>query len=130
MAQRGQHVHNIDGKVLTFDNETCVYCHPERLQQPAPAQPSVYRKGNTVVVKVSKARMITDTYWGDKNVILHTISQMARDTAGKVLVDSDKNPIWNKMTVRLNMTMAQQYVMELSKLIQSVQQKLDIPQRA
>jgi len=129
MASKGQHVHMIDGQSVPYDNATCPLCHPELQQQKPTAEPQVYRKGETVVVKISKGVMMTTTYWKDKNVLLHTISRMQRGADGKVLLDTGKQPLWAKTTTRLSIAVAEQFVMELSKLIRDVTQKASVPTR-
>jgi len=99
-------------------------------QQKPPEEPKVYRKGDTIVCKLSKGLMITDTYWNDKNVILHTVGRMSRDASGKVLVGADQKPIWEKNTVRLSMNLTAQYISLLNQLVTEKTTKSTIPERA
>jgi hypothetical protein len=125
-----QHIHVIDGKSVSFDEKTCPYCHPNATDKEQKQYPTVYRKGMTIVVQPSKGLMITDTYWSEKNVILHSTQRMQHDASGKVVIGADKLPVWQKDTMRLSMWVLEQYVMELSKLLRDVQQKGTVPQRA
>lgn len=130
-----QHVHVIDGKIVAFDEATCPICHPELVQQrQASKLPRVYRKGNTVIVQVSKGIMSTTTYWAEGNALLHSVRRIQRDANGRVIRGQDGNPLWTQLTMRMSIAIAKEYIGELAKLIsdiekQNVQQTSDVPQR-
>lgn len=130
MANVPQHIHTIDGKPVAFDERTCPYCHPNATPKELKAYPTCYRKGNTVILQPSNNLMITDTYWADKNVVLHNTQRMQHDAQGRVVIGTDQKPVWQKDTMRLSIPLLEQYIMELSKLVRDVTQKTNIPQRA
>jgi len=101
----------------------------QQQQQKETFEPKVYRKEKVVVMRISKGVMVCTTYWKDKNVLLHTIQKMQRGNDGKVILDHNQKPLWVKTTTRIPMLLAQQYVMELSKLINDFTTKNDVPQR-
>ena len=130
-----QHVHVIDGKIVAFDEATCPICHPELAQQrQASRLPRVYRKGNTIIVQVSKGIMSTTTYWAEGKAILHSVRRIQRDANGRVIRGQDGNPLWTQLTMRMSIAIAKQYVTELSKMINEIEsqdnpQPANIPQR-
>jgi len=130
MTQKGQHVHMVDGKTVPFDEATCPFCHPEKYQKSEAVEQKVYRKGDTIVMKITKGLMVTVTYWKDKNVFLMDMQKIQRDASGKVIRGQDEMPLWAKMTVRLSTTLAQEFVFEFSKLLSEVTQSSSVPQRA
>ena len=121
------HTHVIDGKLVTFDDATCPICHPELPQQQqkqrTATQPTVYTKGHTVVLKISRATVMTLNYWSEGNAFLLTISRMLRDQNGRALRDEKGQPKWHKLTVRMNKTILQQFLTEASKLINTLNQQ-------
>ena len=130
-----QHVHVIDGKMVVYDEKTCPICHPELAQQKQQTSlPRVYRKGNTIIVQVSKGLMSTTTYWAKGNALLHSVRRIQRDANNRVIRGQDGNPLWVQLTMRMSIAIAKDYVAELSKLIndiekQTVQQVSNVPQR-
>jgi len=130
-----QHVHVIDGKIVAFDEATCPICHPELAQQrQASRLPRVYRKGNTIIVQVSKGIMSTTTYWAEGKAILHSVRRIQRDANGRVIRGQDGNPLWVQLTMRMSIAIAKEYVTELSKMINEIEsqdnpQPANIPQR-
>ena len=130
-----QHVHVIDGKIVAFDEATCPICHPELVQQRQQSTlPRVYRKGDTIIVQVSKGIMSTTTYWAEGKAILHSVRRIQRDANGRVIRGQDGNPLWTQLTMRMSIAIAKQYVTELSKMINEIEsqdnpQPANIPQR-
>lgn len=128
------HIHVIDNKQITYPNATCPICHPEQAQVSTPAEkevlPRVYRKGSTVVVKLSKGVVLTVGWWSEGTAYLLGISKMARDAQKRVMIDQNKLPIWNKTTVRLSTTTLNDFIMELSKLVSDTQASTEVPTRA
>lgn len=128
------HTHIIDGKQVNFDDATCTICHPNAL----PATPSeketlprVYRKSsNCAVLKISKGQVMTTTYWEKEKAYLLGISKMARDASGKVMLNPEKKPLWNKTTVRLSATILKEYITELAKLLADMEGGSIVPTRA
>ena len=126
------HTHVIDGKMLTFDDETCPICHPELVKQPktkTPKAPTVYRKGNTVVLKLSRYSIATLTYWTEKDLYLLSITKVLRDTNGQIVKDNQGQLMWNKATLRLNRELLSNWITELSKILKDTTQNTNIPQR-
>lgn len=126
------HTHVIDGKVVSFDNANCPYCRPEIVKQQYTEQqeqlPRTYIKGVTCVLKISKATMITVTYWADKQVFLVTFQRMLRTAQGEPIRDEKGDPRWTKLTTRLTTTMLQEWIHTMSELHQSlVQQQIPAP---
>ena len=117
------HTHVIDGKTLVYPNDKCPICHPELYanQNQGRKLPRVYRKGNTVIVQISKGTMSTTTWWSDGNCFLHTIRKMARNYNGRVIRDDQGKPIWKELTMRITIPLAKQYISELSKLINELE---------
>jgi len=132
---KAQHVHIIDGKVVAYDEATCPICHPELQQQRQQSTlPRVYRKGNTIIVQVSKGLMSTTTYWAKGNALLHSVRRIQRDANNRVIRGQDGNPLWIQLTMRMSIAIAKQYVTELSKMISEIEsqsnpQPANIPQR-
>jgi len=130
-----QHIHVIDGKMVAYDEKTCPICHPELAQQTQQTTlPRVYRKGNTIIVQVSKGLMSTTTYWAKGNALLHSVRRIQRDANNKVIRGQDGNPLWIQLTMRMSISIVKQYIAELAKLVndiekQTVQQTSNIPQR-
>ena len=130
-----QHIHVIDGKMVAYDEKTCPICHPELQQQKQQTTlPRVYRKGNTIIVQVSKGLMSTTTYWAKGNALLHSVRRIQRDANNKVIRGQDGNPLWIQLTMRMSISIVKQYIAELAKLVndiekQTVQQTSNIPQR-
>lgn len=125
-----KHIHVIDGTPKEFEEKTCSFCHPDQQPQPQKTYPSIYRKGDTIVIMVSRGAMVTTTNFAKEKAMLLTISKMARGGDGKVILGADKKPVWQKETVRLSYNMAWQYTVELGKMINEVQARPDVPQRA
>jgi len=132
---KSQHIHVIDGKAVAFDEATCPICHPELAQQAQQSVlPRVYRKGDTIVVQVSKGLMSTTTYWAKGNAILHSIRKMQRDKNGNVIRGQDGNPLWVQLTMRMSIAIVKQYITELSKMVNEIEtqnnpQNIEVPQR-
>ncbi|RLG72878.1 MAG: hypothetical protein DRO23_09795 [Thermoprotei archaeon] len=126
------HTHSIDGKLLTFPDDTCPICHPELVKQPkpeTPKAPTVYRKGNTVVLKLSRFSIATLTYWTEKDLYLLSITKVLRDANGKIVRDNEGNLMWNKATLRLNRTLLKDWITQLSSFLTDTTQNTNIPQR-
>jgi len=124
------HNHVIDGKTFTYPNNACPICgtsQPQQQQAPSPA--IAYRKGNTVVLKFSKASLLTVTYWEQQKCFLMTMSAIARDAQGKLMRSQDNKPIWNKTTRRVPLGALKSYVYELSSLLQTVGGGSNVPTR-
>ena len=117
------HTHVIDGKTVTYPNDRCPLCHPELYANRNQRRklPRVYRKGNTVIVQVSRGTMSTTTWWNQGNCFLHSVRKMARDRNGNVIRDGQGRPLWNEQTMRITMPLAKQYISELSKLINELE---------
>jgi len=117
------HTHVIDGKTLVYPNDKCPICHPELYanQNQKRKLPRVYRKGNTVIVQISKGTMSTTTWWEKGNCFLHTIRKMMRNDKGRVIRSKDGTPMWWEQTMRITIPLAKQYISELSKLINELE---------
>lgn len=127
------HIHIIDGKSREFSNSNCPICGK------APADiipssevvefPKVYRKGNTVVVRLSKRNMVALTYWKDSDVYSLTQSKAIVNRDGKVVTGKDGKPLWNRMTSRMNVAVLKDFVTQISILIQDVSRSSNVPSR-
>jgi len=117
------HTHVIDGKAYTYPDDACPICHPERFtnQNQQRKLPRTYRKGNTVIIQVSRGTMSTTTWWSKGNCFLHTVRKMARDRNGRVIRDGQGRPIWNELTMRVTIPLMKQYIAELSKFINELE---------
>jgi len=117
------HTHVIDGRIVTYPNDKCPICHPEKFatQNEQQKLPRVYRKGNTIIIQISKGIMSTTTWWEKGDCFLHTVRKMARDKDGKVLRDGQNKPIWNELVMRMSISVAKQYIAELSGMINELE---------
>jgi hypothetical protein len=127
------HTHNIDGKLVTFEDATCPYCHPNA-QQPQQQQqqeilPRVYTKGQTAVAKLSKKQLISTTYWAKGECLLMNISNMRCTNSGVPIKDAENKVIWDKQTAKVSLTTMTEYVNEIAKLIATVQSPTPVPAR-
>lgn len=127
------HVHVIDGKVQTFDDTTCPFCHPEQAQLPQQQQeeqlPRVYRKGGTVVAKLSRITMITTNFYEKEHCFLLTLQQIMRDQNKKFILGQDQMPMWKKITVRLNASTLKDYLNKVALLINEIETQTPAPSR-
>lgn len=119
------HIHQLDGKPISYPNGQCPICNPKEAGQPqtTPTEvlPRVYRKGNTIVTKISKGTMATVTYWVKGKAYLMSISHMARDQADNVIRGSDGNPVWNKSTVRLSPQILKDFLFETDMMYHEIE---------
>jgi hypothetical protein len=137
MAKRGEkvmpHTHIIDNKIQTFDDTTCPFCHPEQQQLPKQDQqeqlPRAYRKGDTIVLKLSRVTLITTNFYKDKNCYLQSMSKIMRDNNGKVILGQDQKPLWNKQTVRIPIPTLKEWLMLLSTLASEIDSQQVAPKR-
>jgi len=124
------HIHVIDGKQLTYPNNACPICGTgQQPQQQATSGASAYLKGNTVVLKFSRASLLTVTFWTQQKAILMTMSEIARDAQNNLMRDEKNNPIWRKTTRRISVPILKDFVYELSKLISNVENPSNVPKR-
>jgi len=125
------HKHVLDGEEKYFPADTCPICNPQQTQparrQREPAQ--VYTKGETVVIKVSKAQLMTIHWWKDGNAFLYSHKRMARNTAGERMLDREGMPIWEQVTFRLNVPLTKVLIHELSGLLQVAEGVEGVPTR-
>jgi len=127
---KGAHIHVVDGKNVPYPDDACPICKPEIIQTKAETQiPQVYRKGSTVVTKISKGSMGTFTYWEKGKCFLVSTKKMMFGTDRKVVRDSKGMPLWNNITYRLSVELAKTFVSELSKLIQDIGGETSVPKR-
>jgi len=117
------HTHVIDGKAYTYPDDACPICHPERFTNQSQQRklPRTYRKGNTVIIQVSRGTMSTTTWWSNGNCFLHSVRKMARDRNGRVIRDGQGRPIWSELTMRITIPLMKQYIAELSKFINELE---------
>jgi hypothetical protein len=127
------HTHTIDGKVISFDDKDCQICHPEQQGQPEQKEkevlPRVYRKGETVVLKISKMTNATLTWWPEGKLYLMTVQRMLTDADGKIVFGSDNNPVWTKLTIRLTNVLLQNFLHEASTLYSEIENQKTVPRR-
>jgi hypothetical protein len=127
------HTHTIDGKILSFDDNTCPYCHPEKAQQTPQEQkevlPRTYRKGGTVVLKISRVTVVTTNYYQKENSFLQSVERIMRDQQEKVILGQDQKPLWDKVTVRIPMHIAKEWLMLLSTLVSESETQQTAPKR-
>lgn len=130
-----QHIHIVDGKQVSYPNNTCPICRPETTQPSEAVKiPNCHRKGITVVVQTTKLQMSTTTWYEGGKCFLHSICRGARDGQGKLMIGQDGKPLWNQLTIRMNIAIAKEYIRELSKLISDIEkpqteQQTTLPQR-
>lgn len=131
------HIHVIDNRQVSYPNDSCPICRPETQQQQQQMAfvPNVHRTGNTIVVQQSKGVMSTTNYWDKESVFLHSIRKIQRDADNRTMRGQDGKPLWGQLTIRMNLSLAKSYVVELSKLIAEVEKvpvsaQSSAPQRA
>ena len=131
MCSQEHHKHIIDGKENLYPADTCPICNPQRVIPQRQREPaSVYIKGETVVIKVSKAQLMTIHWWKDGNAFLFSHKRMARDHTGSRMLDRDGKPIWEQQTFRLSVPLTKTLHVELGNLIQISGGVKGVPTRA
>jgi hypothetical protein len=127
------HTHVIDGKIQTYDDATCPFCHPEKAQPTSQQQkeqlPKAYRKGGTVVLKISKATVITTNYYEKEKCFLQSTERIMRDQKGKIIFGQDQKPLWDRVTVRIPIHTIREWLMLLSTLTSEIETSQTAPRR-
>ena len=118
MSTQQFHKHILDGQEQFFPADTCPICTKQPTQQQTQREPaSVYLKGETVVIKVSKAQLMTIHWWKEGNAFLWSHKRMARGVDGNRILDHAGMPIWEQQTFRLNVPLTKTVVQTLTELI-------------
>jgi hypothetical protein len=65
--------------------------------------------------------MSTTTWWKEGGVFLHSVRKMLRDNDEHVILGADEKPLWNDLTIRMNIPMAKDYLNALAVLLADVQ---------
>jgi len=126
----GTHIHVIDGKQYTYPNNACSICNPPTTTTyGTPSQPTAYTKGNTVILKFSKASMCNVTYWAKNKVFIMSMKQIVKDSGGKLMRSGDGKPIWNAITRRVPPEVLKSFVYELSVLLKNTGSDTNAPKR-
>jgi hypothetical protein len=127
------HTHVIDGKIVPFDDNTCPYCHPSDAQQTSKEKeeqlPRTYRKTDTIVLKITRGRLVTANYWKEGSVYLMSMQHIVTDINGNAMLDKDRHAIWDKQTVRVPVVVMGEWLMLLSTLHSEVKNQGLIPKR-
>lgn len=130
MCSQQYHKHVLDGKEVHYSADTCPICNPQQTTQQRQREPaSVYLKGETVVIKVSKAQLMTIHWWKDGNAFLFSHKRMARGVDGNRMLDREGMPIWEQQTFRLNVPLTKTLVQVLTELIGISGGVSGVPQR-
>ena len=130
MSNQQYHKHILDGKEQFFPADTCPICTKQSTQPTQQREPaSVYLKGETVVIKVSKAQLMTIHWWKDGNAFLFSHKKMARGVDGNRILDHAGMPIWEQQTFRLNVPLTETVVQVLTELIGISKGVEGVPQR-
>lgn len=127
------HTHTIDGKIQTYDDTTCPFCHPEKATSQTQEQkeqlPRTYRKGGTVVLKISRVTVVTTNYYQKEHSLLQSTERIMRDQQQKVILGQDQKPLWEKVTVRIPIHTAKEWLMLLSTLVSESETQQTAPKR-
>jgi len=129
------HIHIIDNKQVSYPNNNCPICGTAPSPAPQGQQmPNVHRKGNTVVLQVTKLQMGTVTWYQKGNAFLVSLRKASRTNEGKLLRGQDGRPLWNQITVRVNIPLMRQFITEIEKMIKEfestpAQTQATVPQR-
>jgi len=113
--------HVIDGKEIYFEKSKCPICRGT-LQKMVEKKQTVYRKGNTVVIKSGKNSLSTITWWKEGERFLMSVKEMVRDEKGKVVLGNDGKPMFNQLTIRLTVEQTKELVKLLDEMITEVKQ--------
>jgi len=125
------HKHVLDGKEVYYNAETCPICVPQQqTQQQERAPAEVYNKGNTCIIKVSKAQLMTIHWWAKGNAFLFSHKRMARDQKGNRILDRDGKVIWEQVTFRLNVSLTRKLISSLQELVTQTEGVKGVPTRA
>lgn len=116
----GMHIHMVDGKQVTYPNDNCPICGTYK-QPTQKFIPNVHRTGNTVVLQVSKLQMATLTWYNEGKAFLFSLRKGVRDTNGKLLRQPDGKPMWNQITIRINIPLMKQLITEIQKYINELE---------
>jgi hypothetical protein len=118
----GMHIHIIDNKQVSFPNNNCPICGTAVPQPQAGAKiPNVHRKGNTVVLQITKLQMGTVTWYQKGNALLMSLRKASRDNQGKLLRGQDGRPLWNQITIRVTIPLMKEFTAEISKLMSDIE---------
>jgi len=116
------HVHVVDGKQMYFPNNSCPICGTLQVPQAKKAfVPNVHRKGNTIVYQATRLQMMTTTWYQKEQVFLLSLRKAQRDSKGVVIRQNDGKPVWNQITIRINIPMLKQLVAEYEKFIKELE---------
>ena len=130
-TQQQFHKHLVDGKEQFFNADTCPICNPQQQgQQRQRAPVEVYVKGDTCVVKVSKAQMMTIHWWSQGNAFLVSHKRMSRGADGNRILDRDGKPLWEQQTFRLNVPQMKSFINSLNEILAMAEGAKGVPQRA
>jgi len=122
------HIHVVDNRQISYPNDKCPICRPEVAQeQQAQAIPNVHTKGQTVVMQVSKGQMSTTTWWAEGKCFLHSVRHISRSADNKVIRGSDGNPVWTQLTMRINIPLMIEYMLQVSTIIKQLETSQPVP---
>jgi len=136
MSSVPSHIHVIDNRQVSYPNNACPICRPETVQPSTEGKiPNVHRTADTIVYQASKLQMTTTNWYAEGNCFLHSIRRAQRDSNNKLMIGSDGKPLWNQLTIRINMALMKDYINEVLKLMKDVESgtlstKTQVPQRA
>jgi len=117
----GAHIHVVDGKSVAYPNDACPICKPELAQQQAGRIPNVHRKGMTVVMQIAKSQMSTTTWYAKESCFLHSLRKMQLDSQNKVIRDSQGKPLWTQLTMRINIPLMKEWIVEVEKMMKELE---------
>jgi len=124
------HKHVLDGKEVYYNAETCPICVPQQPTQERERAPAeIYLKGDTLVIKVSKAQLMTVHHWAKGNAFLYSLKRMARDQKGNRILDRDGKVIWEQQTFRLNVPQTREVIKGLQELVTQSEGAKGVPTR-
>jgi len=118
----GMHVHIVDGKQVSYPNNACPICGTTSTFKAEQRKiPNVHRKGNTIVLQVTKFQMGTITWYGKEGVFLMSLCKASRSSDGKMIRDNQGRPAWAKITVRVNVPLMKSLITEIGKMVKEVE---------
>lgn len=131
MSQQALHKHILDGREVYYPADTCPICTPQQQTQQRERIPvQVYVKGNTCVIKVSKAQMMTVHWWEQGNAFLVSHKRMSRGADGNRILDRDGKPLWEQQTFRLNISQMRDFIKSLQEISALAEGAKGVPTRA
>jgi hypothetical protein len=118
----GMHIHVVDGKQVQYSNNACPICGTAPLPEAERKKvPNVHRKGNTIVLQVTRLQMATITWYSKESVFLMSLRKASKSSDGKVIRDNQGRPVWTQITMRVNVPLMKNLITEIGKMVKEVE---------